>query len=105
MMRHNSTQRGYDVRWRKLSKAYLARHPHCAMCARAGRLVPATVVDHIVPHKLDSVLFWDQLNWQSLCAPCHNGPKQSAERRGYSRTVDASGWPADPRHPANRRQQ
>lgn len=41
-------------------------------CLRAGRLVPATVVDHITPHKGNSELFWDSANWQSLCESCHN---------------------------------
>jgi len=37
-----------------------------------GRLNAATVVDHIVPHKGDAVLFWKQSNWQALCRDCHN---------------------------------
>ena len=33
--------------------AYLARHPLCVPCEAAGRLEPATVVDHVVPHRGD----------------------------------------------------
>lgn len=54
-------------RWRKARALYLAAHPHCLRC-----MAPATVVDHIVPHKGDDVLFWDEGNWQPLCARCHN---------------------------------
>ncbi|WP_342664986.1 HNH endonuclease [Shimazuella kribbensis] len=41
-------------------------------CERNGRVVPATVVDHITPHKGDRELFWDSTNWQSMCSTCHN---------------------------------
>ena len=41
---------------------------------------PATLVDHIIPHKGDQALFWDWRNWQSLCTPCHNRVKQRKER-------------------------
>jgi 5-methylcytosine-specific restriction enzyme A len=104
-MRRSASERGYDARWRKLSRAYLARHPHCAICARAGRLVPATVVDHIIPHKGNDWLRLDPVNFQPLCTNCHSSAKQRGERSGrpaYSRAVDASGWPTDPLHPANR---
>jgi 5-methylcytosine-specific restriction protein A len=30
------------------------------------------VVDHVIPHKGDRALFWDEANnWQALCARCH----------------------------------
>jgi 5-methylcytosine-specific restriction enzyme A len=102
-MRRGASQRGYDARWRRVSREYLSR-PFCAICARAGLTVPATVVDHVIPHKGNDWLFWDPTNWQSLCTHCHNSHKQSAERRGYSRAVDESGWPTDPLHPVNRAQ-
>jgi len=41
---------------------------------------PATVVDHIIPHRGDEALFNDRNNLQSLCAPCHNRRKQRLER-------------------------
>jgi 5-methylcytosine-specific restriction protein A len=30
------------------------------------------VVDHIIPHRGDQYLFWDQENWQALCKDCHD---------------------------------
>jgi 5-methylcytosine-specific restriction protein A len=40
-------------------------------CHDEGRVVPVFQVDHVVPHKGDPDLFWDELNnWQSLCAAC-----------------------------------
>lgn len=68
----NSTQRGYDSRWRKARDGYLRLHPLCVRCQEMGLLVPAEVVDHIVPHKGDKALFWDSANWQPLCKRCHD---------------------------------
>jgi hypothetical protein len=42
------------------------------MCEAEGKLTPATVVDHIVPHRGDRRLFWDKTNWQPLCKRCHD---------------------------------
>ena len=36
------------------------------------RLGRRTVVDHIVPHRGDARLFWDEDNWQPLCKSCHD---------------------------------
>lgn len=71
--RHHGSarQRGYDSRWERESKAYLEQYPLCAECARCGHTTPATLVDHVVPHKGDTVLFWLRSNWQALCVPCH----------------------------------
>lgn len=65
--RGTAAQRGYNQRWRNARAAYLRRHPLCVKCDQ-----PATVVDHITPHRGDMVLFWDVSNWQPLCKPCHD---------------------------------
>lgn len=70
--RENATARGYDTRWRVARKYYLRRYPLCLECQREGKLAPATVVDHIIPHRGDVDLFWDESNWQPLCARHHN---------------------------------
>lgn len=70
--RLSATKRGYNSKWRRLSKQYLRKHPMCARCMQQGRYVPATVVDHIIPHRGDSALMWDESNWQALCKPCHD---------------------------------
>lgn len=64
--------RGYNTRWRREAKRFLQVHPLCEECLKAGRAVPATVVDHIVPYRGDQKLFWDQTNWQALCKKCHD---------------------------------
>jgi len=37
-----------------------------------ARLVLGTQTDHIIPHRGDQALFWDETNWQRLCLPCHS---------------------------------
>jgi len=70
--RPSAHHRCYTRAWEKASRAYRRAHPLCAECARQGISTAAALVDHIIPHKGDPVLFWDQDNWQSLCINCHN---------------------------------
>lgn len=70
--RPNARERGYDSRWRKASKSYLKQNPLCRQCEKEGRLTPATVVDHIIPHRGDKKLFQNESNWQPLCKKCHD---------------------------------
>jgi 5-methylcytosine-specific restriction protein A len=79
--RPSAARRGYGSRWRRARAAYLARHPLCVPCEAAGRLVSATVVDHVVPHRGDPVLFWDESNWESSCKRCHDA-KTAREASG-----------------------
>lgn len=82
----------YDYRWQKASKQHLRGEPLCRMCKGLGKVVEATVVDHIVPHRGDLVLFRDPTNWQSLCKPHHDGAKQRLER-GKWRGAGVDGVP------------
>lgn len=74
--RPSARQRGYDSRWEQARLDFLKRFPACRFCGE-----PATVVDHIKPHRGDMRLFWRRSNWQSLCTHCHSCIKQSRERR------------------------
>lgn len=74
-----SSQRGYNYKWQKARERYLNDNPLCVYCERIGRVAAASVVDHIVAHRGDMVLFWDQTNWQSLCKTCHDSVKQAEE--------------------------
>ena len=67
-----AAERGYGSRWRKESRRFLQAHPLCEQCAKQGRYVKATVVDHRQPHRGDPCLFWDESNWQALCKRCHD---------------------------------
>lgn len=78
--RLSARERGYDSKWQRESKAFLAL-PENRLCAcGCGR--KADMVDHIVPHRGDRKLFWDRSNWQPMASsPCHARKKQAAERR------------------------
>lgn len=72
----------YGVEWRKARKLFLEANPLCAMCKELGTLHPARIVDHIIPHRGNVVLFWDRENWQGLCTHHHNSTKQHHEKQG-----------------------
>ena len=78
--RESAAERGYDSRWKKARIRFLHSHPLCEECKKQGRLVKATVVDHIVPHRGDKKLFWDETNWQALCKPCHDKKTWTEDR-------------------------
>jgi 5-methylcytosine-specific restriction protein A len=82
--RPSARQRGYNTRWEKARKTYLARHPLCACveCKAGGRVRVATVVDHVVPHRGDQALFWDTSNWQAMAKTCHDR-KTAGEEGGW----------------------
>lgn len=78
--RMTATKRGYDSRWRRARKRFLAIHPLCENCKENRKLVAATVVDHIIPHRGEDRLFWDETNWQALCKPCHDSKTMTEDR-------------------------
>lgn len=89
----------YDTaRWKRLRKAQLQEAPFCAYCLQLGVRTPATVCDHITPHRGDPALFFNDRNLQSLCKTCHDGAKQRLERSGSLKGGDTSGMPLDPGH-------
>lgn len=97
-----SKQRMYHTsRWAKLRAQQLKVEPLCAYCLARGMVSPATVVDHVVPHRGDRGLFYKG-KLQSLCASHHSKDKQSEETRGYSLGIGVDGIPNDPMHPANK---
>lgn len=90
--RGTPSERGYTYRWQKASKLFLIDHPLCAICLRKDPLVvrAAEVVDHIIPHKGDYELFWDESNWQSACKECHD-IKTSKEDGAFGHPVKSRG--------------
>jgi len=78
--RANSSARGYDHRWEKFRASFLARNPLCEYCLARGRVEPATICDHDLPHEHDADLFWNN-TFTALCATDHNSTKQRMERR------------------------
>lgn len=82
--RGTSAQRGYGYKWQQAREGYLRSHPLCVKHEMRGELVPASVVDHIKPHRGDMSLFWLRTNWQSLCKPCHDA-KTAREDGAFGR--------------------
>lgn len=72
--------RGYDSKWSKASKGYLAKHTECVICG-----MPSQHTDHIVPHNRDWSLFWDSTNWQALCHSCHS--KKTVQEMRHANAV------------------
>ena len=82
--RGTAAARGYTAPWAKRAALFRRLYPLCgqrpgnlapvmSQCHDEGRVTIATQVDHVIPHRGDLALFWDELgNWQSLCAACHS---------------------------------
>ena len=85
-----SADRGYDYRWRKLRNRFIAQHPHCAECLKRGVITMATDVDHIIPHRGDARLLYDENNLQSLCKSCHSR-KTATEDGGFGNRFEIKG--------------
>ena len=84
--RPSASKRGYGARWRKYRKFYLTTHPLCVHCNKMDMIRTATVVDHIIPHKGDMELFWNETNHQGLCERHHNR-KTAKEDGGFGHKV------------------
>ena len=69
--KRRNRSRAYNYRWQQSRLRFLAANPLCVECKRLGYITEATVVDHVTPHRGNQVLFWDERNWQALCAPHH----------------------------------
>jgi hypothetical protein len=94
VVRHNELE---AVRRRKLAGV-----PYCEACNAIGRLVPATVVDHVVAVSAGGPMYprLDQL--MSVCAPYHNSKTRRVEQGGLPNVIkgcDANGLPVDASHP------
>jgi 5-methylcytosine-specific restriction protein A len=87
--RGSANDRGYNYRWQKESKVFLAQHPlcMCELCQEGKlRLRAATVVDHKRAHRGDAGLMWDRNNWQSMAKECHDR-KTAREDGGFGRAA------------------
>lgn len=96
--RGSSSERGYGSRWQKAREGFLRNNPLCAHHMERGEIMSATVVDHVIPHRLEEArksgdagriavairLLWDRANWQPLCKPCHDA-KTAREDGGFGR--------------------
>lgn len=86
--RISPSKREYNYKWTQARKAFLAEHPlcECEACKASGHPLPANVVDHIVPHRGDTKLFWDRDNWQAMNKRCHD-KKTARENGGFGNKI------------------
>lgn len=82
--RGSARERGYDARWERKRRRYLARHPICVLCG--GQ---ATVADHHPESRRDLVAMGvpdpdadDRL--RPLCTPCHNAETARHQPGGWN---------------------
>ena len=114
--RGSSHERGYDRHWQKRRARFLGarcgcdgKDPGCERCHGTGlanafcpdcwseskRLVPATDVDHVIPHEGGQAdpRFFDESNWRARCHR-HHSLKTVQQDGGFGRAlitrVDAS---------------
>ncbi len=74
-------ERGYGTAWDKLRLVILARdNGLCVPCNTAGRLTPASQVDHIIPKAEGGTD--DESNLQSVCVACHRAKTDREKLRG-----------------------
>jgi len=80
--------------WLRRRAHQLMIEPLCRLCFEQGKIVPATVADHVTPHKGDFTAF--RLGaLRSLCKACHDGlDADNAPRH----PVREDGSPTDPKH-------
>lgn len=64
------------ARWKRMRKEFLQAHPFCERCGQ-----PATIADHITPHRGDAALFYSEANLQALCQACHS--RKTLEENGF----------------------
>ena len=69
--RGSAHSRGYDEKWKKLSKAKLAHDPLCEKCSTTDNPVSAVLVHHIKPIEDFPELRLEWSNLESNCRECH----------------------------------
>lgn len=78
--RGSASSRGYDRRWQKFRRRFLADNPACAHCGRI-----AEEVDHITPLVIEPDRKYDLTNLQPLCHRCHSIKTSSVDAKLIAR--------------------
>ena len=74
--RGSAHSRGYDAKWRRTRRRYLASHP---LCSEPDCKAPATDVDHDTPRSQGGTD--DRANLVPLCHSCHSAKTQREDRQ------------------------
>lgn len=70
--RGSSTERGYDYRWQRFRKLYLAMYPLCCDCMEHGVVTAATDIHHKAKLREYPELKYDNDNLMALCGKHHD---------------------------------
>jgi 5-methylcytosine-specific restriction enzyme A len=97
--RGSAWSRGYDANWQRARLVHLSESPVCVCCQANGVIVPATMVDHVVPHKGNPDVFWNKADWQSLCDWCHKAIKASVEYSWLNKQATIASLRLNRKHP------
>jgi 5-methylcytosine-specific restriction protein A len=65
------------ARWRALRKRVIGEQPVCDDCQAEGRVEAAVEVDHTIPHRGSSRLFWSRQNLKGKCKSHHSQKTRS----------------------------
>jgi hypothetical protein len=83
----------HTTNWKRLRRRKLAAVPYCEACNAIGRLVPATVVDHVVAVSAGGPMYLNLDQLMSVCAP-QNSKTRRVEQGGlpqHRRSTISSG--------------
>ncbi len=69
--------------WQRRRAHQLASEPLCRMCADTGKVISATIADHVTPHRGDWSLFASG-ELQSLCKFHHDSTKRIEENTHFN---------------------
>jgi 5-methylcytosine-specific restriction protein A len=78
--RPGARARGYDRRWERTRKAFLAAHPDCELCP-----APATDADHRDGLGPNGPAGHDFSNLRALCHSCHSARTARDQPGGWNR--------------------
>ncbi|HTE37526.1 MAG TPA: HNH endonuclease signature motif containing protein [Reyranella sp.] len=78
--RPSSTDRGYDVAWRKLRAVFIKQHP---VCQRVGCNAASIDADHILSVRDHPELRLEWSNLRALCRSHHS--ERTAREQGFAR--------------------
>ena len=75
--------------WQSRRAVQLMEHPLCRRCEERGRIVEASVVNHVDGHNGDFERFYFG-EVESLCKPCHDIDVQREEAAGRKAHAEAN---------------
>lgn len=83
--------KGYSVEWEKYRWRFLYHNPRCYACGR-DKTNMSIHIDHIVAHKGNEELFWNETNYIPLCHSCHSVVTGRYDKYNPPKTEEKMKW-------------